>query len=101
MENRLVAGPELDRMVHARVMGKEGEAPPYSTDIAVAWDLLKLLPRPKRMHADTSGVHHCMCGGPDQGAGEAMKPVVWERGDRFAFVLCLTALKAKEVGLIR
>ena len=99
MENRLVAGPELDRMIHTRVVGGQGEVPPYSTDIAVAWPLFRDMPRPKRLHVDVAGVHHCMCGGSEDGAGGAIRPTVWEKGPKMALVICLAALKAKEMGL--
>ena len=99
MKEGLVAGAELDRVIHTQVMGGTGEAPPYSTDIAAAWPLFRQMPRPKRLHVDTAGVHHCMCGGSEQGAGEAIQPAVWAKGDKMALVICLAALKAKALGL--
>jgi hypothetical protein len=101
MKEGLDAGPELDRLIHTQVVGGEGEAPPYSTDIAVAWPLFRQMPRPKRLHVDTAGVHHCMCGGTGQGAGETIQPAVWEKGNKMALVICLAALKMKELGLKR
>ena len=87
------AGPELDQLVHSKVVGAEGAAPPYSTDIATAWDLWKKLPRPKRLHVGPDGVHHCMCGGTEQGADGKFQPAVWEKADKMALVICLAALK--------
>jgi hypothetical protein len=99
MEERLEAGPELDRMIHTRVVGGEGEAPPYSTDMTFAWSLFRQMPRPKRLHVDQAGVHHCMCGGAEQGAEGAIQPVVWEKSKKMAHVICLAALKMKALGL--
>ncbi|MHB0871665.1 MAG: hypothetical protein ACYC66_07345 [Chloroflexota bacterium] len=98
MSEKLTAGPELDRLVHTRVVGAEGAAPAYSTDIAVAWDLWKKLPRPKRLHVDAERVHHCMCGGSEQGAAGSFEPEVWERADKMALVICMAALKWAERG---
>ncbi|MCL5807946.1 MAG: hypothetical protein M1418_05290 [Deltaproteobacteria bacterium] len=99
MEDLLKAGPELDKMIHIQVVGGGGEAPPYSTDMTFAWSLFRQMPRPKRLHVDEAGVHHCMCGGSDQGACEAIRSVVWEKSTKMAHVICLAALKAKALGL--
>ena len=101
MEDLLEAGAELDRMIHIQVVGGEGEAPPYSTDMTFAWPLFRQMPRPKRLHVDQAGVHHCMCGGSDQGAGETIQPAVWEKSKKMAHVICLAALKMKALGLKR
>ena len=92
----LEAGPELDRLVHEKVVKGEGEAPAYSTDIGVAWDLFRALPRPKRLHVDAARVHHCMCGGAEEGADGGFKPAIWEKADKMAHVICLAALKNAE-----
>jgi hypothetical protein len=99
MDILLEAGPELDRMIHRQVIGGNGEAPAYSTDIACAWLLFKQMPRPKRLHVDEDGIHHCLCGGSDQGACGIIEPVVWEKAKKMAHVICLAALKAKALGL--
>ncbi len=99
MEDLLEAGPELDTRIHIQVVGGEGEAPPYSTDMTFAWPLFRQMPRPKRLHVDPAGVHHCMCGGTDQGAYGTIQPVVWEKSNKMAHVICLAALKAKALGL--
>ena len=96
MIEKLAAGPELDQLVHSRVMKAEGAAPPYSTDIAVAWVLWKGLPKPKRLHVGEDGVHHCMCGGTQQGADASFQPAVWEKAGKMALVICLAALKQAE-----
>lgn len=101
MDISLEAGPELDRMVHHQVMGGDGEAPLYSTDIACAWPLFRQMPRPKRLHVDKAGIHHCLCGGSDQGARGIIEPVVWEKAKKMAHVICLAALRAKALGLKR
>jgi hypothetical protein len=93
MSEKLTAGPELDRLVHTKVVGAEGDAPAYSTDIAVAWDLWKALPKPKRLHVGLDAVHHCMCGGTESGADGTFQPAVWEKADKMALVICLAALK--------
>ena len=56
MAGQFVAGPELDRLVHETVMKGDGDAPAYSTDIAVAWKLWQALPRPKRLDVDAERV---------------------------------------------
>ena len=96
MSEQLKAGPDLDRLVHAKVKQASGAPPPYSTDIAAAWELWKGLPRPKRLHVGEDGVHHCMCGGSQQGADGTFQPAVWEKGERMALVICLAALKQAE-----
>ena len=96
MAQLLQAGPELDKLVHEKVVKGEGEAPAYSTDIAVAWDLFKKFPRPKRLHVDPQGVHHCMVGGSEEGADGVLKPAIWEKADKMALVICLAALKNAE-----
>lgn len=101
MSDKPAAGPELDRLVHDRLMGGQGEAPAYSTDIALAWPFFRQMPRPKRLHVDEQGVHHCMCGGSEEGADGSVKPLVWEKADKMAPVICLAALKAAELGLKR
>ncbi len=93
MIERLTAGPELDQLVHNKIMKAEGAAPPYSTDIAVAWQLWKGLPKPKRLHVGVDGIHHCMCGGSEQGADGEFQPAIWEKADKMALVICLAALK--------
>lgn len=94
MSNGIQAGPDLDRLVHRKVMKGEGEPPAYSTDIAVAWKLWQGLPRPKRLHVDAERVHHCMCGGTEDGADGTFEPAVWEKADKMALVICLAALRA-------
>lgn len=96
MTGRLVAGRELDQLVHSRVMGAEGEAPPYSTDIVAAWEVWRRLPRPKRLHVGGDRVHHCMCGGTEQGADGNFEPLIWEKADKMALVICLAALQNAE-----
>ncbi len=96
MDEKLTAGSELDQLVHTRVVGGEGTPPPYSTDIAAAWELWKKLPRPKRLHVGEDGVHHCMCGGSAQGADGGFQPAIWEKADKMALVICLAALKQAE-----
>ncbi len=93
MASNLTAGPELDKLVHEKVVKGAGEAPAYSTDIAAAWPLFRTMPRPKRLHVDPQGVNHCMCGGTDEGADSGFKPAVWEKADKMALVICLAALK--------
>ena len=101
MDTALEAGPELDRMIHRHIVGGAGEVPPYSTDIACAWPLFKEMPRPKRLHVDEAGIHHCLCGGSDQGACGGIVPIVWEKATKMAHVICLAALKAKALGLTK
>lgn len=96
MSEQYKAGPELDQLVHSKVVGGEGAAPEYSTDIAVAWELWKGLPRPKRLHVDAERVHHCMCGGTDEGGAGAFKPEIWEKANKMALVICQAALKYAE-----
>ena len=91
-----VAGPELDRLVHEKVLKGEGQIAPYSTDITEAWELWRRLPRPKRLHVDDQGVHHCMCGGGDSGADGGFQPATWEKADKMPRVICLAALKQAE-----
>lgn len=97
MIDRPTAGPEMDRLVQSRVLGVDGPAPAYSIDIAAAWELWKKLPRPKRLHVDTEGVHHCMCGGSDRGADGSFEPAVWEKADKMAMAICLAALRWREL----
>ncbi len=94
----LKAGPELDQLIHTRVVKGERPAPAYSTDIAVAWPFFRAMPRPKRLHVDEAGVHHCMCGGKDEGAEGSFQPEIWEKADKMALVICLAALKLAERG---
>ncbi|HEX2987467.1 MAG TPA: hypothetical protein VHS06_04780 [Chloroflexota bacterium] len=96
MTLQLQAGSELDRLIHEKVVKGEGEAPAYSTDIAVAWKLWQGLPRPKRLHVDAARVHHCMCGGTDESADGVFKPDVWETADKMALAICRAALKMVE-----
>ncbi len=96
MTGELKAGPDLDRLVHEKVKGGKGAAPPYSTDIAAAWELWKALPRPKRLHVGEDGVHHCMCGGTQKGASGIFDPAIWEQAERMALVICLAALRQAE-----
>ena len=96
MTQQLQAGSEMDKLVHEKVVKGEGEAPAYSKDIAVAWELFRKFPRPKRLHVDAQGVHHCMVGGTEEGADGAFKPAVWEKADKMAPVICLAALKLAE-----
>lgn len=98
MTQQFQAGAELDSLVHEKVMKGQGEAPAYSTDIAAAWELWKKLPRPKRLHVDTTGVHHCMCGGTDEGAAGSFEPAIWEKADKMALVICQAALKQAQQG---
>lgn len=96
MNEVLTAVPELDRLVHDKVLKSEGQVAAYSTEIAAAWELWRGLPRPKRLHVDEKGVHHCMCGGTDSGADGGFKPLIWEKADKMPRVICLAALKYAE-----
>jgi hypothetical protein len=92
----ITAGPELDQLVHERVVKAEGPAPTYSTDIAVAWKLWQGLPRPKRLHVGEDRVHHCMCGGTQEGADSSFQPEICEKANKMPLVICLAALKYAE-----
>ena len=98
MDAKMEAGAELDRLVHDRIMGGQGEVRPYSTDIAAAWEVWRKLPRPKRLHVGADSVHHCMCGGSDSGADGQFEPAVWEKADKMALVICQAALSNAERG---
>lgn len=96
MNEKRIAGRELDQEVHEKVVKGEGEAPPYSTDITTAWELFRKMPRPKRLHVSTDGVHHCLVGGEEPGADGEYRPAIWEKADKMAPVICLAALKLAE-----
>ena len=43
MSEQRPAGEDLDRRVHAQVLGRDGEALAYSTDLGAAWHLIEHL----------------------------------------------------------
>lgn len=85
-------GPELDQLIAEKVMGMKTVAPPYSTDIAAAWEVVDAI-----RYKHGGGLLELYRNGDDTWAARFDEDARLTTCDTPAHAICLAALTA--VGL--
>lgn len=113
------AGPELDALIAHNVMGtgaiimghpvlvdpslppgsfgfaKAASYPPYSTDIAAAWQVWQKLPRPRRIYELEEGGFTIMCGRDYLKFDATPENLIWIKCPTVEHAICLAALAVR------